>query len=148
MSVFLRAALDRARAVILAAPNGAQETTLHREAYSIGGLIGSNLSEREAFAALHSAAKAMPAYGEPWRNIEGKLRHSLRRGMERPRHAGDGRPEGTRTHLKMAGRSLFGARPLQSTARRRTATSGRAAFPRLIPRRCGISPLWAAIRTR
>jgi hypothetical protein len=89
MNVFLEAALGRARAVILAAPNGAQETTLHREAYSIGGLIGPNLSEGEAFAALQSAAKAMPAYGEPWRNIEGKLRYSLRRGMERPRHASE-----------------------------------------------------------
>jgi hypothetical protein len=89
MTAYIKAALDRACAAIVAAPNGAQETTLHREAFSIGGLIGADLSGCEAFAVLLAAAKSIPAHGEPWRNIERKLRHSLSRGMERPRQ----RPE-------------------------------------------------------
>jgi hypothetical protein len=97
MNAYIKAALDCACAAILAAPNGAQETTLHREAYSIGGLIGPDLAESEAFAVLLSAAKALPAYGEPWRNIERKLRYSLGRGMERPwtPRKGRGRPHTT-----------------------------------------------------
>jgi hypothetical protein len=97
MNAYVRSALSRACAAIRAAQNGAQEMTLHREAYSIGGLIGPDLSESEAFAVLHAAAKAMPTYGEPWRNIERKLRYSLRRGMERPWTPlkGRGRPQTT-----------------------------------------------------
>jgi hypothetical protein len=85
MNAYLAAALDHARTAILTAGAGSQEWTLHREAYSIGGLIGEDLSEGEAFAALLSAAKAMTAYGEPWRNLERKVKHSLARGMETPR---------------------------------------------------------------
>jgi hypothetical protein len=145
MSAFLRAALDRARAVILAAPNGAQETTLHREAYSIGGLIGPNLSEGEAFAALHSAAKAMPAYGEPWRNIERKLRHPSVAAWKDRDGCQTRLMEGKRRHLSglrapAAAASHCGARRFQSTARRPITTSQRAALPRLIPGRCAISP--------
>jgi hypothetical protein len=58
MNAYVRAALSRACAAIRAAQNGAQETTLHREAYSIGGLIGLDLAESEAFAVLHAATKA------------------------------------------------------------------------------------------
>ena len=89
MNAYVDAALDLACAAIRTAPNGAQETTLHREAYSIGGLIGHDLSEGEAFAVLIAAARAMPVYGEPWGNLERKVRESLRRGMERPRHASE-----------------------------------------------------------
>jgi hypothetical protein len=85
MNAYAKSALRRACAAIMAAPNGAQEKTLHREAYSIGGLIGPDLPESEALAALLCAAKAMPTYGEPWRDVELKLRCSLDRGMERPR---------------------------------------------------------------
>jgi len=95
LEAYPRAALHRATTAIVSAPKGAQETTLHREAYSIGGLIGPDLAESDAFAVLLSAAKALPAYGEPWRNIERKLRYSLRRGMERPWTPlkGRGRPQ-------------------------------------------------------
>ena len=85
LEAYPRAALHRATTAIVSAPKGAQETTLHREAYSIGGLIGPDLAESDAFAVLLSAAKAMAAYGEPWHDIERKLRYSLRRRMERPR---------------------------------------------------------------
>jgi hypothetical protein len=84
VNLYIKAALERACAAIRAASNGAQEKTLHREAYSLGGLIGPDLAEGEALAALLCAAKAMPTYGEPWRDIERKLRRSLNRGLERP----------------------------------------------------------------
>jgi hypothetical protein len=84
MNAYVRSALSRACVAIRAAQSGAQEGTLHRKAYSIGGLIGPDLAESNAFAVLLAAAKSMPAYGEPRHDIERKLSYSLRRGMERP----------------------------------------------------------------
>jgi hypothetical protein len=116
MNGYVKAALSRACAAIRAAQNGAQETTLHREAYSIGGLIGPDLAESDAFAVLLAAAKSMPAYGEPWHDIERKLRYSLRRGMERPW-----------TPLKGVGRSqTTAARQCQPQASVRSGNSRRS----------------------
>jgi hypothetical protein len=50
MNARANAAVNRACAAILTAPIGAQETPLHHEAYSVGGLVGPDLSESEAFA--------------------------------------------------------------------------------------------------
>jgi hypothetical protein len=53
------------RAAILAAPKGAQETTLHRESFAIGGLVAiAALNHRDARVALIDPALCTPAYGE------------------------------------------------------------------------------------
>jgi hypothetical protein len=43
-----------------------------------------DLSYAEAYAALLEAARAMPAYREPWRNLEERVARSLEAGVERP----------------------------------------------------------------
>jgi AAA domain/Bifunctional DNA primase/polymerase, N-terminal len=81
-----RAALDRACKAIKEAPVGEQETTLNRECFSIGGFVGAGVLDAEtAIAALTAAANAMPAYAEPWRDLEQKVRRSVGEGMREPR---------------------------------------------------------------
>ena len=71
---YSRTALDRACGAIVAAQKGWQETTLHREAYAIGGLVaGGAIKEREARARLIEAAQRMPAYGDRWTGLERKV---------------------------------------------------------------------------
>ena len=68
---YARAALERAGPAIEAAPNGAQEATLNKECFGIGGLISAGELEVEtAIAALTEAALRMPAYAEPWADLE------------------------------------------------------------------------------
>jgi hypothetical protein len=79
------AALEQACAQIAAALCGAQEDTRHRQCFYIGGLVArGDLSYAEAYAALLEAARAMPAYREPWRNLEERVARSLEAGVERP----------------------------------------------------------------
>lgn len=81
-----RAALDRACAEIVSAPNGAQEMTLHRGSYGIDGLIAVGaLDYRYALDALIEAARRLPTHRDRWVGLERKAEVSLRRGMERPR---------------------------------------------------------------
>jgi hypothetical protein len=81
---YVSAALDRACAAIIAAPKRSQEATLHREVFSIGGLIDDGFY-RHAVAKLVSAAQRMPAYEERWTGLQRKVEASLKRGMTRPR---------------------------------------------------------------
>jgi hypothetical protein len=79
------AQLDRACARIVAAPSGTQDATRHRECFTIGGLIGrGDLGYEEAYERLLAAARAMPAYREPWRNLDERVARSLEAGISRP----------------------------------------------------------------
>jgi hypothetical protein len=78
------------RDIYNAAP-GRQAITLNREAFSIGGLVGSgHLPERDALEALLCAALAMPSYDlkRPWRHreVERSVRASFEAGIRSPRH--------------------------------------------------------------
>jgi hypothetical protein len=78
-------ALERACARIVAAPCGEQRSTLNRESFTIGGLIGrDDLDYTEGCDALVAAARQMPAYREPWHNLEEMVAHALEDGMARP----------------------------------------------------------------
>jgi hypothetical protein len=49
-------------------------------------LIGHGvLNEAEAYAALVRAAKAMPAYRDPWRDLEKRVKNSLQAGIGQAR---------------------------------------------------------------
>jgi Toprim domain len=94
---YASAALDSAHATIVSAPRGDQERTLHVQCFSIGGLVsGGVLDQREAYAALLSAARSMPRYGERWTGLEKKIAPSLERGMRQPRTLSKARSQ-TRT---------------------------------------------------
>jgi hypothetical protein len=80
-----RAALERACARIVAAPCGAQDSTRHAQCFYVGGLAArGDLDYAEAYAALLGAAHAMPAYREPWRNLEERVARSIEAGIGRP----------------------------------------------------------------
>lgn len=69
---------------IIAARDGSQDATRHRQCFLIGALIRrGDLDYATARAALIAAARAMPAYGRPWRDLEERVEASIRRGMER-----------------------------------------------------------------
>jgi hypothetical protein len=98
-----RVALDRACDAIIRAPNGAQESTLHRECYGIGSLIaGSALTYREAVSRLCEATRHMPTYSEPWSGLDRKVINSIGRGMERPRTPPQGRGGASRPMQRTA----------------------------------------------
>jgi hypothetical protein len=79
------AALARACARIVAAPCGAQDSTRHAMCYLVGGLVGrGDLGYATAYAAILEAARAMPVYREPWRNLEERVARSLEAGIGRP----------------------------------------------------------------
>jgi hypothetical protein len=81
----VRAQLERACAKIVAAPPGAQDSTRHAQCYLVGGLIGrGDLGYEESFEALLAAALAMPAYTDPWRNLETRVACSIEAGMAAP----------------------------------------------------------------
>ena len=87
-TAYARTALERACLAIEEAPNGAQEATLNKKCFSIGGLIGAGeLDYETAISALWTAADGMPAYAEPWRDLEAKVRRAVADGMGRPRLA-------------------------------------------------------------
>jgi hypothetical protein len=77
-------ALRFACAKIIAAPEGSQDDTRHRECFHIGKLIALGaLDYTAASAALIAAAHDMPAYGRPWRDLEERVEASIKRGMDR-----------------------------------------------------------------
>ena len=83
---YAQAALDSACKAIGTARNGEQEATLNRECFSIGGLIGVGILDKEAaISRLAEAAFRMPAYAEPWGDLAAKVRRSVDEGMRRPR---------------------------------------------------------------
>jgi Bifunctional DNA primase/polymerase, N-terminal len=76
------AVLEHALARIIGAPAGEQENTRHAQCFKIGALIAEGvLDYATARSALVAAAEAMPAYREPWRDLEAKIDASLERGM-------------------------------------------------------------------
>jgi Bifunctional DNA primase/polymerase, N-terminal len=80
-----QADLARACAKIVAAPCGAQDAERHRQSYFVGGLVArGDLDYAEAYAALLEAALAMPAYCDPWRNLETRVARSIEAGMAAP----------------------------------------------------------------
>ena len=92
LEAYGRTALDSACSAITGATRGAQEKTLHRECFAIGGLVAGNvIKESEARARLIAAAREMPAYGEKWAPIERKVELSFHRGRQAPRKVPDGR---------------------------------------------------------
>ena len=80
-----RFALEQACHAIENAPNGAQEFTLNKQAYTVGGMVArGDMAWAEAREALIAAAKRMPAYGKPWRKLDAKVERALEDGMARP----------------------------------------------------------------
>ena len=82
------AALESACEAIASAPNGAQNDTLHKECYSIGGLIAAGELEHEpAVSSLVQAAQRMPSFdpARPWRDLPKLVRKSVTDGMRAPR---------------------------------------------------------------
>jgi hypothetical protein len=76
--------LERACALIIAAANGSQDDTRHRICFLIGVLIArGDLDYATACAALSAAARAMPAHGKPWRDLDKRVETSVLRGMGR-----------------------------------------------------------------
>ena len=66
-------------------PPGAQDATRHAQCYLVGGFIGrGDLGYEEGFAALLAAALAMPAYADPWHNLETRVARSIEAGMAAP----------------------------------------------------------------
>ena len=77
------AELERACAKMIAAPNGAQDDTRHRQCFLIGALIArGDLDYATAFVALVAAARAMPTYGKPWRDLDKRVERSLKVGCD------------------------------------------------------------------
>jgi hypothetical protein len=84
------AAINSAVSYIYTAPQGQQSTTLNREAFGIGTLVGARvLPERIALDALLQAAFAMPTYDRrrPWRraDLERSVKASFDAGIREPR---------------------------------------------------------------
>jgi hypothetical protein len=78
------AELERACALIIAAPNGSQDDTRHQQCFVIGALIArGDLDYATARSALSAAARAMPTYGKPWRDLNRRVEASIARGMGR-----------------------------------------------------------------
>lgn len=121
-----RVALDRACDAIVRAPNGAQESTLHRKCYGIGSLIaGSALTYPEAVSRLCEAARRMPAYRGRWLGLERKIEASVRHGIDRPWQ----RPSACWKLSDPPYRSRLGARRRQPTRSVRGATPSIRAVP-------------------
>jgi len=92
LSRYAEVAIDAACRNIVGAPNGEQEITLVREAFSIGTLAGAG-GAPAAFArdALHWAAHRIPSYDarRPWRidQLIAKIDRAFDAGMSHPREA-------------------------------------------------------------
>jgi hypothetical protein len=83
-------ALAAACAAITCAPCGDQESTLNRECFSIGQLVGAGvIDQSSAISRLMSAASAMPSYDarRPWthREVAGKVNRAFAHGQQKPR---------------------------------------------------------------
>lgn len=84
--------LERARAAVASAPNGAQRDTLNREAYTLGGLVAAGRVDADAAReALLAAGDAMPSYdpSRPWRpeDVERIVEAALAEGYDAPLEA-------------------------------------------------------------
>jgi Bifunctional DNA primase/polymerase, N-terminal len=80
-----RFALEQACHAIENAPNGAQEFTLNKRAYTVGGMVArGDIAWEEAREELIAAAKRMPIHGKPWRKLDAKVERALEDGMARP----------------------------------------------------------------
>jgi hypothetical protein len=84
------AALDRACAAISGAPCGDQESTLNRESFSVGSLVGGGVIERAvALNRITGAALSMVSYDSrrPWRPLEvvEKVNRAFAQGQMKPR---------------------------------------------------------------
>jgi Bifunctional DNA primase/polymerase, N-terminal len=79
------AELERACARIVAAPCGSQDATRHAQCFYIGGLIArGDIDYATAFDSLLAAARAMPVYRDPWRNLDERVARSIEAGIGRP----------------------------------------------------------------
>jgi hypothetical protein len=79
------AALENACARIIGAPCGEQDNTRHQQCFYVGCLIRrGDLDYATAFLALVAAARAMPTYRNPWRNLDERVARSIKAGMVRP----------------------------------------------------------------
>jgi hypothetical protein len=79
------AELKRACAKVIAAPDGTQDDTRHRQCFLIGVLIArGDLDYETAFAALVAAALAMSTHGKPWRDLDKRVERSLKAGIDCP----------------------------------------------------------------
>lgn len=83
-------ALASACAAITCAPCGDQESTLNRECFSVGQLVGAGVIDQpSAISRLLSAASAMPSYDarRPWthREVAGKVNRAFAQGQQKPR---------------------------------------------------------------
>jgi len=90
ISPYGASAINGAVRAIYGAPEGQQSTTLNREAFCIGGLVGGGqLPERTALDALMQAAFAMPTYDRrrSWRraDVERSVKASFFAGIREPR---------------------------------------------------------------
>jgi hypothetical protein len=85
-----QAALKSALTRIIAAPDGSQEVTLNREAYSLGTLVANGeLSRSEVENGLLTTAEQLVSYDptSPWRReeVKRKMLRALAAGMRHPR---------------------------------------------------------------
>ena len=92
ISPYGASAINGAVRAIYGAPEDQQSTTLNREAFGLGGLVGAGqLPERIALDALLQAAFAMPTYDRrrPWRraDLERSVKASFDAGIREPRRA-------------------------------------------------------------
>ena len=79
------AELERACSTIICAPCGEQDNTRHQQCFYVGCLIRrGDLDYATAFLALVAAARAMPTYRNPWRNLDERVARSIKAGMVRP----------------------------------------------------------------
>jgi hypothetical protein len=90
ISPYGASAINGAVRAIYGAPEGQQSTTLNREEFSLGGLVGAGqLPERIALDALLQAASAMPTYDRrrPGRcaDLERSVKASFLAGIREPR---------------------------------------------------------------
>lgn len=84
-TAYARAALERAAGAVALAPEGQREATLVREAYSIGGFVGSGLLEFEdVYDRMVTAARRA---GLPEREARDKARRSIQAGAMVPKTA-------------------------------------------------------------
>ena len=81
-----RFTLEQAYHAIENAPlNGAQEATLNKQAFTVGGMVArGDIAWAEAREVPIAAAKRMPADGKPWRKLDKKIERALKDGMARP----------------------------------------------------------------
>jgi hypothetical protein len=88
---YASSALERACAAIGGTANGDQESTLNRESFSIGQLVGAGIIDRAtALNRITSAALSMVSYDSrrPWLRLDvvEKINRAFAQGLSKPRH--------------------------------------------------------------